>query len=391
MTIKLAERMNNLGTETAFEVLVKARALEAQGRDIVHLEVGEPDFDTPENIVNAAVDSLRHGATKYTPSAGIPELRSAIAKRVSESRGIAVNPDQVVVTPGAKPIMFFTILSLVDAGDEVVTPNPAFPIYESMIRFTGGIPRFYRLREENNFRFDPDEFRKLVNEKTKLIILNSPQNPTGGVLEASDLQVIADLATKYDIPVLADEIYWQILYDGEFKSIASFPGMQERTIILDGFSKAYSMTGWRLGFGVMNETLAPHITRLMTNSNSCTSALTQWAGVEALKGPQESVATMRRAFQERRDFIVEGMNAIPGFHCLKPRGAFYVFPNISGTGWGSRKMADYILNDAGVACLSGTAFGKFGEGYLRFSYANSLENIQKALERIRASVEKIED
>jgi aspartate aminotransferase len=389
--MKLAERMNNLGTETAFEVLVKAKALEAQGRDIVHLEVGEPDFATPENIVNAAVDSLHHGATKYTPSAGIPELRAAIAKRVSDSRGITVNPDQVVVTPGAKPIMFFVILALVDAGDEVVTPNPAFPIYESMIRFVGGIPRFYRLREENNFRFDPDEFRKLVNEKTKLIILNSPQNPTGGVLEESDLQVIADLATQYDIPVLADEIYWQIMYDGKFKSISSFPGMQDRTIILDGFSKSYSMTGWRLGFGVMNESLAPHITRLMTNSNSCTSALTQWAGVEALRGPQESVETMRRAFQERRDFIVEGMNAIPGFHCLLPRGAFYVFPNITGTGWGSRKLADYILNDAGVACLSGTAFGEYGEGFLRFSYANSLENIQKALERIRIAVEKIED
>ncbi|OQY94780.1 MAG: aspartate aminotransferase [Chloroflexi bacterium UTCFX4] len=389
--IKLANRMSNLGTETAFEVLVKARALEAQGRDIIHLEVGEPDFATPENIVDAAVESLRHGATKYTPSAGIPELRAAIAKRVSESRGITVKPEQVVVTPGGKPIMFFVILALVDAGDEVVTPNPAFPIYESMIRFTGGIPRFYRLREENNFRFDPDEFRSLVNAKTKLIILNSPQNPTGGVLEESDLAVIAELATKYDIPVLADEIYWQIIYDGKFHSITQFPGMAERTIILDGFSKSYSMTGWRLGFGVMNEQLAPHITRLMTNSNSCTSALTQWAGVEALNGPQASVENMRRAFHERRDAIVAGMNQIPGFRCLTPKGAFYVFPNITGTGWDSRKMADYILNNAGVACLSGTAFGEYGEGYLRFSYANSLENINKALMRIREAVEKIQD
>lgn len=389
--MKLASRMNNLGTETAFEVLVKARALEAQGRDIIHLEVGEPDFATPENIVDAAVESLHKGATKYTPSAGIPELRAAIAKRVSESRGITVKPEQVVVTPGAKPIMFFVILALVDAGDEVVTPNPAFPIYESMIRFTGGIPRFYRLREENNFRFDPDEFRSLVNAKTKLIILNSPQNPTGGVLEESDLAVIAELATKYDIPVLADEIYWQIIYDGKFHSITQFPGMAERTIILDGFSKSYSMTGWRLGFGVMNEQLAPHITRLMTNSNSCTSALTQWAGVEALNGPQESVENMRRAFHERRDAIVAGMNQVPGFRCLTPKGAFYVFPNITGTGWDSRKMADYILNEAGVACLSGTAFGEYGEGYLRFSYANSLENINKALMRIREAVEKIQD
>lgn len=389
--MKLAQRMNNLGTETAFEVLVRARALEAQGRDIIHLEVGEPDFATPENIVDAAVVSLHKGATKYTPSAGIPELRSAIAKRVSESRGIPVSPDQVVVTPGAKPIMFFVILALVDAGDEVVTPNPGFPIYESMIRFVGGIPRFYRLREERGFRFDPDEFRSLVNDKTKLIILNSPQNPTGGVLEESDLQEIAELATKYDIPVLADEIYWQIIYDGKFHSITQFPGMPERTIILDGFSKSYSMTGWRLGFGVMNETLAPHITRLMTNSNSCTSALTQWAGVEALNGPQESVEVMRRAFQERRDMVVAGMNAIPGFHCEMPHGAFYVFPNIKETGWGSRKMADYILNAAGVACLSGTAFGEYGEGFLRFSYANSMENLNKALERIRTAVEQIQD
>jgi len=389
--VKLAQRMNDLGTETAFEVLVKARALEAQGRDIVHLEVGEPDFATPENIVEAAITSVRKGATKYTPSAGILELRTAIAKRVSESRGINVNPNQVVVTPGAKPIMFFVILALVDAGDEVVTPNPAFPIYESMIRFTGGIPRFYQLRQEDNFRFDPDEFRSLVNAKTKLIILNSPQNPTGGVLLESDLAVIAECATKYDIPVLADEIYWQIIYDGKFHSITQFPGMQERTIILDGFSKSYSMTGWRLGFGVMNETLAPHITRLMTNSNSCVSALTQWAGVEALTGQQESVETMRVAFQERRDVIVAGMNAIPGFSCLKPEGAFYVFPNITGTGWDSRKMADYILNEAGVACISGTAFGEYGEGFVRFSYANSLENINKALLRIREAVEKIHD
>lgn len=389
--MKLAQRMSNLGTETAFEVLVKARALEAQGRSIIHLEVGEPDFDTPENVVNAAIASVKKGATKYTPSAGIPELRSAIAKRVSESRGIHVKPEQVVVTPGAKPIMFFAILALIDAGDEVVTPNPAFPIYESMIRFVGGVPRFYRLREDNNFRFDPREFRSLVNEKTKLIILNSPQNPTGGVLEEPDLAVIVELATQYDIPVLADEIYWQIIYDRKFHSITQFPGMQERTIILDGFSKSYSMTGWRLGFGVMNETLAPHITRLMTNSNSCTSALTQWAGVEALTGPQDSVETMRRAFQERRDVMVAGMNAIPGFRCTNPEGAFYVFPNISGTGWGSRKMADYILNEAGVACISGTSFGEYGEGYLRFSYANSLENLKEALRRVRAAVEKIQD
>jgi aspartate aminotransferase len=389
--MQLAERMNILGTETAFEVLVKARALEAKGRDIVHLEVGEPDFATPENIVEAAIRALRNGATKYTPSAGIPQLREAIARHVGETRGIEVKPEQVVVTPGAKPIIFFTMLALVDTGDEVLTPNPGFPIYESMIRFTGGKPVFYRLREENHFRFDPDEFKKLVSDKTKLIVINSPHNPTGGILEPSDLQVLAEIATARDIPVLSDEIYWRILYDGAHKSILGFPGMPERTILLDGFSKTYAMTGWRLGYGVMNEALVPQITRLMTNSNSCTAALVQWAGVEALTGPQDSVKTMARAFEERRDAIVGGLNAVPGFHCELPHGAFYAFPNTAGVGWGSRKLADYLLNEAGVACLSGTSFGEYGEGYLRFSYANSLENIDLALKRIRHSVEEIQD
>jgi len=389
--MKLASRMHNLGTETAFEVLVKARALEAQGRDIVHLEVGEPDFATPENIVNAAIDALRHGATKYTPSAGINELREAIAAHVTRTRGVPVNPAQVVVTPGAKPIMFYVMLALVDAGDEVLTPNPGFPIYESMIRFTGGIPKFYRLREENDFRFDPEEFLSLVSPKTKLIILNSPHNPTGGVLTESDLAVIAKVAVEREIPVLADEIYWRILYEGKHHSILQCEGMPERTILLDGFSKTYSMTGWRLGFGVMNETLAPHITRLMTNSNSCTAAMIQWAGVEALHGDQTAVQHMVEAFLGRRDAIVEGLNQIPGITCKRPAGAFYVFPNISQIGWSSKKLADYILNEAGVACLSGTAFGEYGEGYLRFSYANSLDNIHKALDRIHDAVRKIQD
>lgn len=389
--MKLATRMNNLGTETAFEVLVRAKALEAQGRHVIHLEVGEPDFATPENIVQAAVEALHRGATKYTPSAGILELREIIAQHVSATRGVRVKPEQVVVTPGAKPIMFFTILALVDSGDEVLTPNPGFPIYESMIRFTGGIPVFYRLREENDFRFDPDEFKRLVSDKTKLIIINSPQNPTGGVLTQADLEVIADIALSRDIPVLSDEIYWRILYEGTHTSILSLPGMAERTILLDGFSKTYSMTGWRLGFGVMNEQLAPHITRLMTNSNSCTAAMIQWAGVEALKGPQEAVSQMVQAFLERRDVIVEGLNEIPGMRCTKPHGAFYAFPNVSGIGWPSKKLADYLLEEAGVACLSGTAFGEYGEGYLRFSYANSLENIRQALTRIRAAIEKIQD
>lgn len=393
--MRLAQRMNQLGTETAFEVLVKAKALEGQGRDIIHLEVGEPDFATPENIVDAGVRALRSGATKYTPSAGTNELRETIARHVSMTRKVIVNPDQIVVTPGAKPIMFFVILALVEAGDEVIYPNPGFPIYESMINFCGGTPVPLPLREANQFRFDPDEFRALVTPKTKLIIINSPHNPTGGVLEFEDLQTIAEISTKYDIPVLTDEIYWRILYDATYHSILQFPGMPERTILLDGFSKTYAMTGWRLGFGAMPSYLVPHVTRLMTNSNSCTAAMIQAAGVEALNGPQESVGKMVNAFKERRDAIVNGLNQVPGFNCLMPKGAFYSFPNVQGvlkeSGWETKKLADYLLNDAGVACLSGTAFGRYGDGYLRFSYANSLENINKALERIKVAVEKIRD
>lgn len=389
--MKIAQRMNRLGTETAFEVLVKAKALEAKGRDIVHLEVGEPDFATPENIVQAGVRALKDGKTKYTPSAGIPELRAAIAQNVSQTRGVTVSAEQVVVTPGAKPIMFFSMLALIEPGDEVLYPAPGFPIYASMINYCGGTPVPYILREENHFRFDPDEFRAKANAKTKMIILNSPHNPTGGVLESSDLKVVAEVAQRYDITVFTDEIYWRVLYDGTFSSLLSIPGMVERTILLDGFSKTYAMTGWRLGWGVMPEHLVPHITRLQTNSNSCVAGFTQYAGVEALTGPQDSVGKMVAAFKQRRDTIVDGLNAIPGFKSLKPRGAFYAFPNTRGTGWDSRKLAEYLLNDAGVACLSGTAFGSAGEGYLRFSYANSLENIEKALLRIREAVEKIQD
>ena len=389
--MRIAERMDRLGTETAFEVLVKAKALEAKGRDIVHLEVGEPDFATPANIVEAGARAMRDGKTKYTPSAGIPELREAIAHHVSTTRGIHVTADQVVVTPGAKPIMFFSILALVEPGDEVLYPEPGFPIYESMIRYSGGTPVPYILREQNHFRFDPDEFRSKVNSKTKMIILNSPQNPTGGVLEASDLQLVAELAQKYDVTVFTDEIYWRVLYDGTFSSLLSIPGLPARTILLDGFSKAYSMTGWRLGWCVMPADLADHITRLQTNANSCVAGVVQYAGLEALTGPQDSVGKMVAAFKEWRDVIVEGLNNIPGLTCLKPRGAFYAFPNSTRTGWDSRRLADYLLNEAGVACLSGTAFGDAGEGYLRFSYANSLEKIKEALQRIRTAVEKIQD
>jgi len=387
--MKLATRMSRLGTETAFEMLTKARALEAQGREIVHLEIGEPDFDTPSNIVEAAVKALREGHTHYTPSAGIPQLREAIAEEISTTRGIEVNPGQVVVTPGGKPIMFFTILALCEKGDEVIYPNPGFPIYESMINFTGATPVPIPLLMEKDFRFDIEEFKGLVSPQTKMIILNSPHNPTGGVLTREDLEAIAKAAIENDVMVLSDEIYSRMVYEGEFASITQFPGMQERTIILDGFSKTYSMTGWRLGYGVMPQWLAGQVANLMVNSNSCTAAFSQWAGVDALKGPQDESNKMVKAFRQRRDVIVDGLNQIPGFRCLRPKGAFYVFPNIEGTGKNSQEMEDFLLNEAGVATLSGTSFGEYGEGFIRFSYANSVENIQKALSRIGEAMAKL--
>ncbi len=389
--MQLAARMHRLGTETAFEVLARAKALEAQGRDIIHLEIGEPDFDTPRHIVDAAIQALRDGYTHYTPSAGLPALREAIAEYVSRTRHIPVNPSQVVVTPGGKPIMFFAILALCEEGDEVIYPNPGFPIYESMINFVGATPVPLRLRMDREFSFSADELADLITPRTKLIILNSPANPTGGVLSQADLAAIAALVQDRDLMILSDEIYSRILYDGEFASIASFPGMAERTIILDGFSKTYAMTGWRLGYGVMPTDLATHITKLMTNSNSCTNAATQMAGIQALRGPQDDVERMVAAFRERRDAIVDGLNAIPGFRCLKPRGAFYAFPNIEGTGLRSKALEELLLEKAGVATLSGTSFGAYGEGFLRLSYANSVENIRRALERIHDVVVKIAD
>jgi aspartate/methionine/tyrosine aminotransferase len=386
--MKLATRMSRLGTETAFEVLLKARALEAQGREIVHLEIGEPDFDTPSNIVEAAIKALREGQTHYTPAAGIPQLREAIAEEVSTTRGIKVSPDQVVVTPGAKPIMFFTILALCEEGDEVVYPNPGFPIYESMINFTGATPVPVPLLMEKDFRFNVEEFRGLVSPKTKMIILNSPHNPTGGVLTKEDLEAITQAAIENDAIVLSDEIYSRMVYEGEFASVASIPGLQERTIVLDGFSKTYAMTGWRLGYGVMPEWLAGQVSNLMVNSNSCTATFSQWAAVEALQGPQDEPKKMVEAFRQRRDVIVDGLNRIPGFRCLRPKGAFYVFPNIEGTGKSSQEMEDFLLNEAGVATLAGTSFGEYGEGFIRFSYANSVENIKKALEWIGEAMAK---
>jgi aspartate aminotransferase len=374
--------MARLGTETAFEVLVKAKALEAHGRDIVHLEIGEPDFDTPRNIVDAGCDALRKGFTHYGPSAGLIELREAIAQYVSETRKVDVVPDEVIVVPGGKPIIFFSILALAEQGDEVIYPNPGFPIYESMIDYVGAKAVPIRLREELDFRLDVDELAGLINERTKLLILNSPQNPTGGVLEKKDIDAVARAIGDRNIMVLSDEIYSRLIFEGEHHSIMSINGMKERTILLDGFSKTYAMTGWRMGYGVMRPDLAAHISRLMTNSSSCTASFTQIAGIEALRGAQDSVEKMRTEFEKRRDVTVAGLNKIKGFSCRVPHGAFYVFPNITKTGWPSKKLADALLEDAGVAALSGTAFGEFGEGYLRFSIANSIENIEKALERV---------
>jgi len=380
--LRLAKRMSRLGTETAFEVLVRARALERQGRHIIHLEIGEPDQDTPANIIEAAVDALHQGATHYSPSAGLPDLREAIAEDVSRSRGIKVTADQVVVVPGGKPIIFFTMLALIDEGDEVIYPNPGFPIYESMINFLGGKGVPVHLREDRDFRLDVDELAKDITDRTKLIIINSPQNPTGGVMTKEDVQDLAAAIGDRDIMVMSDEIYCRLLFEGEHYSIASVDGFKDRTIILDGFSKTYAMTGWRMGYGVMRPDLAAHMSRLMTNSNSCTATFTQVAGIEALKGSQDEPEKMRQEFQHRRDVFVNGINEVKGFSCRLPKGAFYAFPNIKQTGWPSKKLADALLEEAGVAALSGTAFGAFGEGYLRFSVANSIENIEVALDRI---------
>jgi aspartate aminotransferase len=380
--LRLAKRMERLGTETAFEVLVKAKALEAQGRDIIHLEIGEPDFDTPSNIIDAGCDALRKGFTHYGPSAGMVELREVIAQHVAETRRVNVTTDEVVVVPGGKPIIFFSILALAEDGDEIIYPNPGFPIYESMINYVGAKAVPIRLREELEFRLDVDELASLINDRTKLLILNSPQNPTGGVLTKDDIDAIGRAIGDRNIMVLSDEIYSQLIFEGAQHSIMSIDGMKERTILLDGFSKTYAMTGWRMGYGVMRADLATHISRLVTNSNSCTASFTQMAGVEALRGSQDVVDAMRAKFKERRDVMVAGLNKIKGFSCRVPHGAFYVFPNITKTGWRSKKLADALLDDAGVAALSGTAFGDFGEGYLRFSVANSIENIEKALDRI---------
>jgi aspartate aminotransferase len=382
LELRLANRMSRLGTETAFEVLNRARALEKQGKNIIHLEIGEPDFDTPSNIIEAGVNALHHGWTHYGPAAGNPELRQTIADYVSRTRGVPVSSDEVVVVPGGKPIIFFTILALIDEGDEVIYPNPGFPIYESMINYVGGRAIPVPLREDRDFSLDVNGLASSISDRTKLIILNSPHNPTGGVLTRKDIHDIANAIGDRNIMVLSDEIYSRLIFEGEDFSIMSIPGFKDRTILLDGFSKTYAMTGWRMGYGVMRADLAAQFSRLNTNSISCTASFTQIAGIEALRGDQSSVDTMNAEFKHRRDVFVAGLNKIRGFSCRMPKGAFYAFPNITKTGWPSKKLADALLEEAGVACLSGTAFGANGEGYLRFSVANSLENLNQSLSRI---------
>ena len=380
--MKLATSMTRLGTETAFEVLVRARALEAQGRDIIHLEIGEPDFDTPRHIVEAGQAALGNGWTHYGPTQGQPELREAIAAYLSRTRGLAADAARVCVVPGGKPVIFYTLLAVLEPGDEVLYPNPSFPIYESMIRYCGATPVPVPLLEERGFSFDLDVFRAKLSDRTRLVILNSPANPTGGVMPEEDIRELGRLLVDRDVIVLSDEIYSRMSYSHPAVSIATMDGMFDKTVILDGFSKTYAMTGWRIGYGHFPAWLVDPVNKLMVNSNSCTASFTQRAALAALEGDQEPAESMIAEFRRRRGVFIERLNAIPGFRCAIPEGAFYAFPNIQGTGWSSKPLADALLNEAGVACLSGTAFGAFGEGYLRLSYANSMENLEKAASRI---------
>ncbi len=386
--MQFAKRMERLGTETAFAVLARARQLEAQGKHIVHLEIGEPDFDTPQHIIDAACEALNSGFTHYGPSAGDPEFRAVIAEHLNKNRGTNYTTDNITVVFGAKPIIYWGITACVNEGEEVIYPNPGFPIYESMINFVGAVPVPCPLREENDFRFDVDELASLVTDKTKMLIINSPHNPTGGVLEPSDLERIAALAIEKDLWVMSDEPYERVIYEGTHHSIAALDGMQERTIMLDCFSKMFAMTGWRLGWGATNPELAQQLAKLQTNCTSCVAAFTQRAGIAALQGSFEASDKMVAEFRRRRDVIVDGLNAIDGITCLRPKGAFYVFPNITGTGLSSKELETRLLDEAGVACLAGTSFGKYGDGYLRFSYANSVENIELALSRIKEFLAK---
>jgi aspartate/methionine/tyrosine aminotransferase len=381
--MKLAERMSRIGTESAFEVLAKARALEKQGKNVIHLEIGEPDFPTPAHVVEAGQKALGEGWTKYGPTPGFPELREAIAAYVSKTRGISVSADNVCVVPGGKPIMYFGMTALLNPGDEVIYPDPSFPIYESVINFLGAKAIPVPLVESRGFSFDLETLEKSLSPRTRMVILNSPANPTGGVISKDDLETIASLLRDRDLVILSDEIYSRIYYETAPESITQFPGMVEKTIILDGFSKTYSMTGWRLGYGVMPKWIADAVNLMAVNATSCTASFTQRAGIAALTGPQDAVGAMVGEFRKRRDAMVQALNTVPGFRCSVPAGAFYAFPNVTGTHMPSKELADYLLNEAGVACLNGTAFGRHGDGYLRFSYANSLANIMEAIERIK--------
>jgi aspartate/methionine/tyrosine aminotransferase len=387
--MKLASRMDRLGTESAFDVLAKAKALEATGRKMIHLEIGEPDFDTPAHIVEAAAEALRAGQTHYVPAPGIPAARAAVAQFLEQSGRMRTSPDRVIITPGAKPIMWYSILALCDEGDEVIYPDPGFPMYESITSFVGAKPVPIPLREENSFRVDPAELESLVTDRTKLVILNSPHNPCGGALTRQDCEAIADIAIRHDLTVLTDEVYWAIRYDGKHVSVLDVDGMAERTILLDGWSKTFAMTGWRLGFGVFPQALVEPVTRLVINSVSCTSAFSQHAAIAALTGPWEPVDAMVKEFRQRRDVVVEGLNRIPGVSCVEPGGAFYVFPSVKELGLPSKAIADRLLDEAGVACLSGTSFGQYGEGYLRLSYANSVENLRAALDALGSTVAEL--
>ena len=386
----IAARMFDLGTESAFEVLAKARALEAQGREIIHLEIGEPDFDTPRHIIEAGMSAISDGFTHYGPTAGLPELREAIARNSREVRGTDTEPANIVVTPGAKPIMFYLLLTLGEPGAEIIYPNPGFPIYESMIRFTGSTPVPMQLLESKAYHPDLDTLASQITDQTRLLILNSPENPCGSALSETELRTIADLVLAHpNLYVMSDEIYKDILYTGEHFSIASIPGMEQRTIILDGFSKSYAMTGWRLGYGIMPPELAPHITKLAVNSVSCAATFTQKAGIAALDGPRDAVEAMTAEFAARRRLITDGLRSIPGIRCPEPEGAFYAFPSIADTGLSSREFEERAMQQAGVALLSGSAFGQYGEGYVRLSYANSQQNITKAIDRLTALVRSL--
>ena len=389
--MQLSQRMSMLGTETAFEVLAKAKALEAKGKDVVHLHIGAPDFRTPDNIVEAGRKALKDGHHKYTPAKGILELREAVAEDVLNRRKVEVNPEHVLIVPGGKPTMFFAILMFGEPGSEILYPNPGFPIYESMIRFSGATPVPIELREDKGFSFSAGSVLEKITPATRLLILNTPANPTGGVVPRAEIDaLVRGLEEHPQVVVLADEIYSRLLYDGEeHVSILEYESIRDRAILLDGWSKTYAMTGWRIGYGIWPASMIDHAERLQINSNSCTSAVAQWAGIEALRGPQDAVDRMVEAFDERRKIIVEELNQIPGFSCILPKGAFYAFPNVSGTGMSSKELEERLLYEAGVACLSGTSFGALGEGYLRFSYANSVYNIREGLRRVRESLQPV--